>query len=371
MREHPSLEPAENRRAVRVPPWMPLPNWARGIHKGLHLLRRAWGWLGSPWGIGIPAVLLALGLLWMFLASQAPEPRDPAYGLWVARARLRFGTMFDPLERLGLWALRETPGWRLAWVVLGLSLLVHALEAVTAQRRWAALCAAALLGAILLGIAGQALPPPVSISMTPGEGRPAGAFWLTLEEGQIALWEQGNPVGGTTFAPNRPLRVGPYIALAWREGAVLGLRAAGPEGPLTLRAALDAPSVPSLLLRPSPEGEAFAALPQAGWILQLSLPRTLTVFREGTGEVVWQEALPFLRDGETLERALPGGYVLALTAYPVYQIVLFPPLALVQWALSGAMVLIGLLAGALQILPIPFAPPSRLPGHAEPGRPAA
>jgi hypothetical protein len=350
---------------------MPSPGWAHGIREGWHLLRRAWGWLSSPWGIGIPAALLALGLLWMLLASQAPEPRDPAYGLWVARARLRFGALFDPLERLGLWALRETPGWRLAWAALGLSLLVHALEAAAARRRWAALSAAALLGAILVGIAGEALPPPLSVSLAPGEGRSVGAFWLTLEEGRIVLWEQGNPVGGLTFAPNRPLRLGPYIALAWREGAVLELRAAGPEGPLTLRAALDAPPVSSLLLHPSPEGEAFAALPQAGWILRLSLPRTLTVFREGTGEVVWQEALPALRDGETLERALPGGYALALTARPVYRIVLLSPLVFAQWVLSGAMALIGLLAGALQILPAAFARRSRSPGHAEPGPPTA
>jgi len=306
--------------------------------------------LASRWGIGIPALLLSLGLLWMTVAPQAPSPHDPAYGLWVARARLRFGPLFDPLERLGLWSLTETPGWRLLWAALGWSFLVHALAAARARRSLMACSFALLVLAIGVGGLGRYLPPPLSLTLAPGEGQRVGDFRLVLEENGLSLWRQGDLIGRTMFRWGFPFLLGPYGGIAGRSRSVLEVEAAGPSGPLPLRAALDAPLAPRVLLYPSLEGEAFAAIPEARRILRVQEGRWLTVFEEGTGAVVWQEELPRLADGETIERALPGGYVLRFTARPVYRFLLFPMPAFLQRLLSVGMAFLGLgIGGAAQL----------------------
>ncbi len=303
--------------------------------------------LASWQGIAIPALLLGLGFLWMSLVPQAPSPDDPVYGLWVARARLRFGPLFDPLDRLGLWSLAGTPGWRLLWAALGWSFLVHALEAARARRLLTALSFALLVLAIGVGGLGRYLPPPSSLTLAPGEGGRVGDFRLAMEENGLSLWRQGDLIGRTTFHEGLPFLLGPYGGIARRQHAVLELEATGPSGPLSLRAALDAPLTPRLLLYPSLEGEAFAAIPEARWILRIQEGRRLTVFEEGTGTVVWQEELPQLADGQTMERSLPGGYVLRLTPRLVYRFTLFPTPVFLQRLLSVGMAILGLGIGGV------------------------
>lgn len=306
--------------------------------------------LASPWGIAIPGLLLGLGFLWMILASQAPSLGDPAYWSWVARARLRFGFLFDPLDRLGLWSLNATPGWRLLWAALSWSFLVHAIEAGRARQAMAALSFALLFFAILGGSLGRYLPPPRSLVLAPGEGRSVEGFWLALEENSLSLWRQGDLIGRTVFRSNLPFLLGPYGGIARRSHSVLELEATGPSGPLALQAALDAPPASRLLLHPSPEGEAFAAIPEARWILRVKDGRFVTLFEEGTGTVIWQEELTLTADGQTIERALPGGYTLRFTARPVYRLILFVLPAFFQRALSLGMALIGVsLMGGVQL----------------------
>ncbi len=310
------------------------------------LLARGWAWLAGLWGIALPVLLLALGFLWKAWATQAPSPDDPAYGIWAARARLRFGPLFDPLDRLGLWSLGETPGWRLLWAALGWGLLAHAIEAGRARRPMAALGFALMLAALGIGALGRYLPPPRSILLAPGEGRTVEGFWLAVEENTLSLWRQGDLIGRAAFRTGFPLGLGPYGVIAERSHSVLELQAAGPSGPLGVRVALDAPLAPRLLLHPSPEGESFAAIPEAHWILRLEDGRALTVFEEGTGTVVHQEELPALADGQAIERSLPGRYVLRFTARPVYRLTLFPLPTFLQRALSLGMALMGLSVGA-------------------------
>ncbi len=310
------------------------------------LLARGWAWLAGPWGIALPVLLLALGFLWKAWATQAPSPDDPAYGIWAARARLRFGPLFDPLGRLGLWSLGETPGWRLLWAALGWSLLAHAIEAGRARRPLAALGFALMLSALGVGALGRYFPPPRSVFLAPGEGRTVEGFWLAMAEGTLSLWRQGDLIGQAAFRTGLPLGLGPYGILAVRSHLVWELQAMGPSGPLSVRAALDAPPAPRLLLHPSPEGESFAAIPEAHWILRLKDGRALTVFEEGTGAVVHQEELPALADSRAIERSLPGGYGLRFTARPVYRLTLFPLPTFLQRALSLALALMGLLVGA-------------------------
>lgn len=298
--------------------------------------------LASWRGMAIPALALGLGVLWMRIAPQAPSPDDPAYGLWAAHARLRFGPLFDPLDRLGLWSLAGTPGWRLLWAALGWSFLAHALEAARARRPLMALSFALLVLAIGVGGLGRYLPPPRSPALALGEGERVDDFRMILEENGLSLWRQGDLIGRTAFRAGFPFLIGPYGGIAWRSHPMLELEAAGPSGPLPLRAALDAPLTPRLLLHPSLEGEAFAAIPDARWILRVQEGRWLTVFEEGTGAVVWQEELPRLADGQTIEQALPGGYVLRLTARPVYRFLLFPLPAFLQRLLSIGTALLGL-----------------------------
>ncbi len=309
-------------------------------------LARGWAWLAGPWGIALPVSLLALGFLWMAWATQAPLPDDPAYGIWAARARWHFGPLFDPLDRLGLWSLGETPGWRLLWAALGWGLLAHAIEAGRARRPMAALGFALMLSALGLGALGRYLPPPRSVLLAPGEGRTVEGFWLAMEEGTLSLWRQGDLIGRAAFRTRLPLGLGPYGIIAERSHSVWELQAMGPSGPLSVRAALDAPPAPRLLLHLSPEGESFAAIPEAHWILQVRGGRALTVFEEGTGAVVHQEELPTLADGQAIERSLPGGYGLRFTARPVYRLTLFPLPTFLQRALSLGMALIGLSIGA-------------------------
>ncbi|HXF70147.1 MAG TPA: hypothetical protein VNK89_10105 [Thermoflexus sp.] len=306
--------------------------------------------LASPWGIAIPGLLLGLEVLWMILASQAPSPGDPTYWSWVARARLRFGPLFDPLDRLGLWSLSTTPGWRLLWAALGWSFLVHALEAGRARRTMAVLSFALLFSAVLVGSLGRYLPPPRSFVLAPGEGRSVEGFWLAMEENSLSIWRQGDLIGRTVFRANLPFLLGPYGGIVRRSHSVLELEARGPSGPLSLQAALDAPPTSRLLLHPSPEGEAFAAIPEAHWILRVKDGRFVTLFEEGTGTVVWQEEWTRMADGQTVERALPGGYTLRFTARPVYRLTLFALPAFFQRALSLGMVLIGVsLMGGMQL----------------------
>ncbi|MFN3928664.1 MAG: hypothetical protein ACK4OK_03410 [Thermoflexus sp.] len=268
----------------------------------------------------------------------------------MARTRLRFGFLFDPLDRLGLWSLNTTPGWRLLWAALGWSFLVHAIEAGRAQRVMAALSFASLFSAILVGSLGRYLPPPRSLVLAPGEGRSVEGFWLALEENSLSLWRQGDLIGRTVFRANLPFLLGPYGGIARRSHSVLELEATGPSGSLSLQAALDAPPASRLLLHPSPEGEAFAAIPEAHWILRVKDGRFITLFEEGTGAVIWQEELTLTADGQTVERALPGGYALRFTARPVYRLTLFTLPAFLQRALSMGMALIGVsLMGGAQL----------------------
>ncbi|MCS7351160.1 MAG: hypothetical protein RMM10_06515 [Anaerolineae bacterium] len=306
--------------------------------------------MASRWGIALPSLLLALGLLWMIGASQAPPSGDPAYWIWAARARLRFGPLFDPLDRLGLWSLAETPGWRLLWAGLAWSFLAHAIEAGRARQRMRALGFALLVSAIGAGGLGRYLPPPHSLLLAPGEGQSVDGFRLALEENGLSLWRQGDLIGRTGFHPYLPFFLGPYGGIVRRSHSVLEVEARGPSGPLTLRAALDAPPVSRMLLHPSPEGEAFAAIPEARWILRIQEERWLTIFEEGTGAVIWQEELPRLADGQALERTLPGGYTLRLTARPVYRFILFLLPVFLQRALMGGMAILGLgIIGAAQL----------------------
>lgn len=313
-------------------------------------LARGWTWFAGVWGIAIPLTLLLLGALWIAWASQAPPPDDPTYGLWVARARLRFGPLFDPLDRLGLWSLSETPGWRLLWAALGWGLLVHALEAARARRSLGALSAALLLAALLVGALGRYLPPPHATVLAPGEAERLEGFQLSLEEDHLSLWRQGDLIGRTAFREFLPFSLGPYAGFAGRSHFVWELEAAGPAGPLTLRASWDAPPVSRLLLHPSPEGEAFAAIPDARWILRLQNGRALTVFEEGTGAVIRQEELPAPAAGQSIERQLPGDVRLRFTARPVYRVRLFPLPVFLQRALGLGLAALGLALGGVAFL---------------------
>ncbi|MCS7251807.1 MAG: hypothetical protein RMK32_05320 [Anaerolineae bacterium] len=278
----------------------------------------------------------------MIGASQAPPSSDPAYWIWVARARLRFGPLFDPLDRLGLWSLAETPGWRLLWVSLAWSLLAHAIEMGRAQQRMRALGFALLVSAIAAGGLGRYMPSPHSFLLAPGEGQSVDGFRLALEEDDLSLWRQGDLIGRTRFQPYLPFFLGPYGGIVRRSHSVLEVEARGPSGLLTLRAALDAPSVSRMLLHPSPEGEAFAAIPEAHWILRIQEGRRLTIFEEGTGAVIWQEELPPLANGQTLERSLSGGYAIRLTERSVYRFILFPLPVFLQRVLVVGMAILGL-----------------------------
>jgi len=315
--------------------------------------------LASRWGIVIPGLLLGLGVLWMTVASQAPSRGDPAYWSWVARARLRFGLLFDPLDRLGMWSLAETPGWRLLWALLAWSLFVRAVEAGRARRPLMALGCALLVFAIGVGGLGRYLPPPRSFTLALGEGQRVDDFRFALEENGLSLWRQGDLIGRATFHANLPFLLGPYGGIVRRSHSVLEAEAAGPSGPLTLRVALDAPPASRVLLHPSPEGEAFAAIPEARWILRIREGRWLTIFEEGTGTVVWQEELPRLADGQTIERALPAGYTLRLTARPVYRFILFPLPVFLQRVLTAAMAILGLGIGGVAQLRVMRSRPSK------------
>ncbi len=284
------------------------------------------------------------------MASQAPSPGDPDYWIWAARARLRFGPLFDPLDHLGLWSLVETPGWRLLWAVLAWSFLVHAIEAGRSRRTLIALSYALLVFSIGAGGLGRYLPPPRAFTLAPGEGQRIDDFRFALEENGLSLWRQGDLIGRAAFHSYFPFLLGPYGGIVRRSHSVLEAEARGPSGPLTLRVALDAPAASRVLLHPSSEGEAFAAIPEAHWILQIQEERWLMIFEEGTGAVIWQEELPRLADGQAIEWALPGGYSLRLTARPVYQFILFPLPVFLQRALTLGMAILGLgIGGAAQL----------------------
>ena len=290
--------------------------------------------------------LWALGGLWMALIPQAPPPDDPAYWMWWAQARWRFGPLFDPLSRWGLWTLSQTPGWRLLGAWLGLGLVVRAAEAGAARRWRAALGWGILLGALVLAGLERYLPPPQGVRLAWGEGRSVGDLWLVLDESGLSLWRQGDPLARSGFRPGWPLRLGPYIAVAGRRGQVLELQGEGPSGPLHWRSALDAAPVPALLLHPSPEGEAFAAVAEAGWIVRLIYPDRLTIFAEGTGAVVAAQTLPSMADGQEVTLSLPEGYALRLIARPVYRVLLMSPPTFAARVLAWAGVPLGL-AGLL------------------------
>ncbi len=298
----------------------------------------------------VPALLLGLGVLWMFLTPQAPSPEDPTYGIWVASARLRFGPLFDPLNHLGLWSLPETPGWRLLWAALAWSFLVHAFEAGRARRFGMALSFALLVFAIGIGGLGRYLPPPHVLTLASGERRPVGDFQLVLEENHLSFWRQGDLRGRTTFRPYLPFLIGPYGGIAWRSHSVLEAEATSPSGPLTLRVTLDTPPASRVLLHPSPEGEAFVAIPEAHWILRVRDGQQLVIFEEGTGAIIEQEQLPRLRDNQTIERALPGGQILRLTARPVYRFLLFPLPIFLQRLLTVGTAILGLGIGGAALL---------------------
>lgn len=303
--------------------------------------------LASRWGIVIPGLLLSLGMLWIAIASQRPSSSDPGYWVWVARARIRFGPLFDPLDRLGLWSLAETPGWRLLWAVLAWSFLVHAIEAGRSRRPLIAASYALLVAAIGVGALGRYLPPPRSFMLARGEGLQVDSFRLAMEEDGLSLWHQGDLIGRTSFHAHFPFLLGPYGGIAQRSHSVLEAEAIGPSGPLMLRLGLDAPPASQVLLHPYPEGDAFAMIPEARWILRVQGGRWLTVFEEGTGAVIWQEELPRLADGQMIERVLPAGYVLRLTARPVYRVTLFPLSAFLQRVLTVAVAILGLGIGGV------------------------
>jgi len=251
--------------------------------------RRVWHFFASD-GFYAAAIIVSAALLLI----AGPVPQTPghnpiAYSRWLSDAQTRFGSLFDLLNTLGLFAVTGSLLFRLALALLGWCSALRAIDQLDrlrqanrpAIRRSALAAILAYAGTLItlfgLGLAAfidyradNLIVQPGAVTNIPGTAYTVRLDSIEGDRATVALLRQSETIAQGVIAEKQPLRGSMTVYLDQIGPALTVSATRGATQTLNLQNTANSPAQPQVLLLFTPDqNEGFVAAPQVNLVLRI------------------------------------------------------------------------------------------------------
>ncbi len=253
--------------------------------------RRLWQAFTSDGFLAIVILVIASLLVVAALLPQTPSSDLVAYSRWLSEAQIRYSSLFEVLNGLGLFSVTHSLLFRVALALLGwcaalrlidqLDRLRHAAPVQRARRR-ASLAAALVYGGLLITLSGLVLAAfidyrvddlvvqPGVVTPVPGTAYAVRLDAVENQQARVALLRQTETVAQGIVAAKQPLYDGVAVYLDQIGPALQVSATRGPTQTLELQNTATSPLQRQVLLLFTPEqNEGFLAAPAANLVLRV------------------------------------------------------------------------------------------------------
>ncbi len=303
--------------------------------------RRLWHFFTSDGLYAAAVIVSALLLLVAARLPQTPAHNPIAYSRWLSETQTRWGSLFDPLNTLGLFAVTSSLLFRLTLALLGWCSALRLIDQLDQLRhadrptgRRSNLAASLVYSGTLIVLFGLFLGTFIdyrvdNVVVSPGTvtNIPGTAYALRLDSieqdhATIALLSQTETIAQGIIAEKQPLQDGVTVYLD-RIGPALNVSAThGATQTLNLQSTANSPAQSQvLLLFTSDQNEGFVAAPQVNLVLRIEPVGpdqfAAQIFQSATGKDFGRQSF---RPGDTISiegttfRFAPAAYLVTSLA---------------------------------------------------------
>jgi hypothetical protein len=303
--------------------------------------RRLWHFFTSD---GLYAAAVIAGALLLLVAAQLPQTpaHNPiAYSRWLSETQARWGSLFDPLNALGLFTVTSSLLFRLTLALLGLCSALRLIDqldrlrrtdrAVSRRSSLAAILVYSGTVIVLLGLflgtfidyrVDEVVVSPGTMTNIPGTTYAVRLDALDNDRATVALLSQTEVIAQGVIAEKHPLHDGVAVYLD-RIGPALNVSATqGVTQVLNLQSTANSPAQTQvLLLFTSDQNEGFVAAPQVNLVLRIepvgAEQFTAQIFQSASGKDFGRQSF---KPGETISiegttfRFEPAAYIVVSLA---------------------------------------------------------
>jgi hypothetical protein len=303
--------------------------------------RRLWHFFTSD---GLYAAVVIVSALLLLAAAQLPQmpAQNPiAYSRWLSETQTHWGSLFDPLNAVGLFAVTGSLLFRLTLALLGLCSALRLIDQLDRLRRTdragsrrSNFAASLVYGGTLIVLLGlflgtfidyrvdNVIVSPGAVTNIPGTSYALRLDSIESDRATIALLNQTETIAQGIIAEKQPLHDGVTVYLD-QIGPALNVSATHDvTQTLNLQSTANSPARSQvLLLFTSDQNEGFVAAPQVNLVLRIEPVGpdqfTAQIFQSASGKDFGRQSF---KPGETISlegttfRFEPAAYIVTSLA---------------------------------------------------------